>query len=117
VHSSTEDRSGDTKNSYEEPESVLDQFLKYHMKSVWGDLSAKVWTEPAIRNEMLHEISKEEIRVVDFATSKNLIIKSTMFQHHNIHKYTWTSRDGKTHNQIDRILIHERRLSDIVDVR
>jgi len=28
-----------------------------------------------------------------------------MFQHLNIHKYSWTSPDGKTHNQMDQILI------------
>jgi len=30
-----------------------------------------------------------------------------MFQHGNIHKYTWTSPDGKTHNQINHVLIGE----------
>jgi hypothetical protein len=30
-------------------------------------------------------------RVVKFATSKIIIVKSTTFLHHNIHKYTWTS--------------------------
>jgi hypothetical protein len=35
----------------------------------------------------------------------NLIVKSTMFLHRNIHKFTWTSSEGKTHNQIDNILI------------
>jgi hypothetical protein len=35
------------------------------------------------------------VRVVNFATSKNLIVKSTTFPHH-----IWTSPDGVTHNQI-----------------
>ena len=40
---------------------------------------------------------------LDWLTSphqKNLVVKSTMFPHLNIHKYTWTSPDGKTHNRL-----------------
>nr|AGM32805.1 endonuclease domain (L1-EN) containing protein [Coptotermes formosanus] len=68
-------------------------------------------------NESLHQDSNENgVRVVNFATSKNLVVKSTMFPHRNNHKYTWTSPDGKTHNQIDHILIDRRRHSSILDV-
>jgi hypothetical protein len=57
------------------------------------------------------------VRIVKFATLKNLLVKSTMFPHQNIHKYTWTSPDGKTHNQIDHILIDRRWHFSILDVR
>jgi hypothetical protein len=48
-------------------------------------------------------------------TSKNLTVKSTMFPHRNIHKFTWTSTDGRMHNQIDHILIDRRWHSSILD--
>jgi len=40
-----------------------------------------------------------------------------MFPHQNFHKYTWTSPDEKTHNQIDHILIDRRWHSSKLDVR
>jgi hypothetical protein len=40
-----------------------------------------------------------------------------MFPHQNIHKYTQTSADGKTRNQIDHILINRRWHSSTLDVR
>jgi hypothetical protein len=85
----------------EEVEHVFDKFPKYHMKILLGDFNAKIAREnifkPTIGNESLHEISNDNrARVVNFATSKNLTVKSTMFPHRNIHKFTWTSSDGKT---------------------
>ena len=40
-----------------------------------------------------------------------------MFPHRNIHKYTWTSPNDKTHNQIGHMLINRRCHSRILDVR
>jgi hypothetical protein len=40
-----------------------------------------------------------------------------MCSHRNIHKYTWTSRDGTNHNHIDHMLIDRRSNSSILDVR
>ena len=48
---------------------------------------------------------------------KILVVTSTMFPYRNIHKYTWTSPDGKTHNQIDQVLIDRRWHLSVLDVR
>jgi exonuclease III len=106
VHAPTEDKDNDIKDSfYKELEQVFDQFPKYHMKILLGDFNAKVGREdifkPIIGNEALHEDSNDNrVRVVNFATSKNLIVKSTTCPHSDIHKHAWTSPDGVTHNQI-----------------
>jgi hypothetical protein len=102
-HAPTADKTDDVKDSfYKKLERV---FVKFPMKIPLGNLSTKVGREdifkPTIRNESLHEISNDNgLKLVNFATSKNLRVKSTMFPHRNINKYTWASPDGKTHNQI-----------------
>jgi exonuclease III len=81
VHAPTEDKDDDIKDGfYEELEQVLDQFPRYHMKILLGDFNAKVGREdifkPIIGNESLHEATNyNRVRVVNFATSKNLIVK------------------------------------------
>jgi hypothetical protein len=40
-----------------------------------------------------------------------------MFPYHNIHKFTWTPPDGKTHNQIDHVLIDRRWHLNVLDVK
>ena len=74
--------------------------------------------KPTIGQDSLHQDSNDNgVRLVNFATSKNLVVKSTMFPHRNIHKHTWTSPDGKTHNLIDHILIDRRWQSSVLEVR
>jgi hypothetical protein len=107
VHAPTEDKTDDVRDSfYVELERVFDKFPKYHMKILLGDFNAKVGREDifkqTIGNASLHEISNDNVvRLVHFATSKNIRVKRTMFAHRKIHKYTWTSPDAKTHTQID----------------
>jgi hypothetical protein len=118
----TEDKTDRKDRFYEEPEQVFEKFPKYHTKIFIGDFNAKVGREdiskPTIGNESLHEISNDNgIRLVNLATFKNLIVKSTIFPYQDIHKFTWTSSDGKTHNQIDPILIERRQHSIKLDVR
>ena len=40
-----------------------------------------------------------------------------MCPYRNFHKYTWTDRDGKTHNQIDHVWIERKQHTSISDVR
>jgi hypothetical protein len=92
---------------------VFDKFPKYHTKILLGDFNAKVGRKDifklTIGNKNLHEISNDNgVRLVNFATSKNHRVKRMMFPHRTIHKYTWMSPDGKTHNQI---LVDKRRYS------
>jgi hypothetical protein len=79
---------------------VFDNFPKYHLKILLGDFNAKVGREgvfkPTTGNESLHKISNDNgVWLVNFVTSKNLRVKSMMFSHRNIYKYTWMYPDGK----------------------
>jgi hypothetical protein len=118
-----EDKGDDVKDSfYEELGRVFDQFLRHDMKILLGDFNAKVGRKNifklTIGNESLHEIVNDSgVKVVNFATSKNSVVKSTMFPHRKIRKYTQTSPEGYTHNQIDYILIDRRWYSSMLDVR
>jgi hypothetical protein len=92
------------------------------MKILLRDFNAKLGSEdifkPPVGNESLHQDGNVNgVRIVNFTASKNLVVKSTMLPRRNIHKYTWTSPGGKTHNQIHHILIDRVFHSAILDVR
>jgi hypothetical protein len=122
VHAEGEDKGDDVKDSFfEELGRVLDQFPRCDMKIILSDSNAKVGREnmfkPTIINESLHEVGNDNgVRVVNFATPKKLVFKSTMLPHCKIHKHTWTSPEGNTDNQIEHVLIDRRRHSSILDV-
>jgi hypothetical protein len=104
-----------------EPEHVFNKFPEHHMK-ILLEFNAQVGREdilkPIIWNESLHKINNDNgVRVVNFATSKNLTVKSTMFPHHTIHKFTLTPADEKTPSQIDHILLETRLHSSMLDVQ
>lgn len=100
----------------------MEKLPSYDIKIVLGDANAKVGREdiwkPAIGKESLHQDSNDNgTRLASFALANDLKISSTMFPRKDIHKYTWTSPNGTTRNQIDHILIDQRHKSSITDVR
>jgi len=62
-------------------------------------------------------VRDNNVTTVNFATSKSLVVNSTMFPHRNIHKHTSTCPDGKTHSPVDHMLIDRRWHSRVPDVR
>ena len=90
----TGEKTDDSKYSnYEGLEEIFDHFRKYHTKILSGDFNAKLGREDifklTIRNESLSTDGNDNgVRVVSFALSKNLVVKSKIFPHRNIYKYT-----------------------------
>jgi len=64
---------------FEELEQVFYHFPKYCMKILLGDFIAKVGRENIFKltvgNESLNQVSNDNgVRIVNFATSKNLVV-------------------------------------------
>jgi hypothetical protein len=85
VHALSDEKSDDLKESFNEKmEQHFCHFPKYSMKILLGDFNAKVGREnifkATIRNESIHQDSNNNfVRIVKFATSKNLVVNITMF--------------------------------------
>jgi len=74
--------------------------------------------KPTTGSESLHRDRNDNgAKIVNFATSKILDVKSKMFGTETFISKAWTSHDGKTHNHSDHILIYRRWLSSILNVR
>ena len=119
-----EDKHEDDKDEfYYSLSSIIEKTPKHDMILILGDMNAKVGKnnrerEQAMGREGLGtDINNNGERLVDFCEENNLIIGGTLFKHKDIHKYTWTSPDGKTRNQIDHILINKKWRTSLLDVR
>jgi len=104
VREPSEEKSDNSKASYyEEFEQVFDHFPKYHTKILLRDFNAKLGREdivkPTTGNDN-HDSKDNSVQIIHLAILKNLVVKSTMFLHQNIHKYSWASPDGKIHNHM-----------------
>jgi hypothetical protein len=82
-----------------------------------GDMNAKVGKKqvyrPVTGKHSLHKMSNDNrMRLINFASSRNVVVGSTMFEHK-----TYTKGHGNVFNQIDHILIDARHCLDLMDVR
>lgn len=123
VYAPTEDKPQKEKETfYDDLESTINTLPNNNIHILLGDLNAKIGKEtafkPTIGLHSLHDITNDNgLRLIDLATGKGLVIKSTMFPHKNIHKGTWRSPDGSYTNQIYHVLINSRFSNCIHDVK
>ena len=123
VYAPTEEAEDEEKDVfYTKLEEEINKVQRHDVKMILGDLNAKIGREEVYRHvigkESLHKDSNDNgLRLIDFASGKQMIIKSTWHPRKNINKETWISPDGVTRNQIDHVIIDRRHASDIMDVR
>jgi exonuclease III len=92
AHSPTEDKADEEKDSfYDELDKIHGECPKRDCKIIIGDMNAKVGKEqifrPVIGKNSLHKISNDNrMRLINFASSRNMVVGSTMFKHKDIIK-------------------------------
>jgi hypothetical protein len=92
--------------------------MKIILREFYAKLRGDDIFNPIIRNDSLQQDNNDKgVRLVKFAISKSLVVRSTTFPHRNIHQYTRTSPNGKTHNQTDHIFIERSWHSSVLNVR
>ncbi|KAK2724175.1 hypothetical protein QYM36_000884 [Artemia franciscana] len=118
----TNEADDDVKDSfYETLQAVTKDIPKHDVLCVVGDLNAKVGADCKYSSEVLGphglgQINENGALLIDFALSNDLVVGGSLFEHKNVDKYTWTSPDGATRNQIDHFLIARRWRTSLLDV-
>ena len=107
---------------YGQLQSTVENVNKHDLLLITGDMNAKVGSSNHNRERVMGKhgtgiLNTNGERFIDFCEMNNLVITGTIFLHKDIHKNTWTSPDGKTHNQIDDILVNQQFRRSILDTR
>ena len=110
VHAPTNGADVEAKDEfYDQLQKVIDSVPKHGILILMGDWNAKVGKRQVgegcvMGKEALKCVRNDNgVRFVDFCATNSLVITTTSFPHKDIHKYTWTSQDGHTRNQIDHV--------------
>ena len=99
---------------YQQLQETIDQTQKKDILVVQGDWNAKVRKDAqADWGEVCGpycnvETNEKGLRLLELATINNLVLTNTLGPHKPPRRWTWHSRDGKHHNQVDYILVKNR---------
>ena len=108
---------------YDELQRTYERLPSHDMRLVIGDMNAKVGRDDTtfkntIGKHSLHENENDNgFRLLSFAETNQMTVGGTLFPHKDIHKGTWVSRDGRTCNQIDHVLMGKKHKNSLQDVR
>ena len=101
---------------YEDLQDLLELTPKKDVLFVIWDWNAIVGSQetPGVTRKFGLGVQNEAgQRLIEFCQENALVIANTLFQQHKRTFYTWTSPDGKHHNQIASILCSQRWRSSI----
>ena len=124
TYAPTNDAKEEDKNKfYNQLQQVYSETNSHDLVITMGDLNAKIGYqmsgEEGIvgQHALVGERSDNGERFVALCMENNMAITTTQYPHKDIHKYTWTSPDGRTKNQIDHIAINGKFRNSITDAR
>ena len=90
---------------------------------VMGDFNARVGNDVAswkgvIGKHGIHEEATDNgLRLLELCATNGLCVAGTLFEHRDIHKYTWYQRGTDFKSQIDHIIVRQRWRSSLEDTR
>jgi exonuclease III len=119
VHAQTEDKNEEEKDGfYDDLDKTYEKCPGRDVKIIIGDLNAKIGREDIYRpinaKYSGHTKSNDNgIRVINYVSSRNLVIGTAMFDHKDIHKMTRKSPDRSTFNQTDHFIIDAGYVSNL----
>ena len=109
-------------NFYAILQEAIDKVPKHDILLCIGDMNAKLGNDNEGFNESMGvhgmgEMNENGLRFASFCMANELVIGSTIFEHRDIHKYTWISPCGRHRNQIDHIAINMKYKTSLLDVK
>ena len=104
-------------------QNVIDQTPKMDILVVQGDWNAKVGRDACGNGQGIcglfcnDDTNKRGFSLLEFATFNALVLANNFGHHKASRRWTWHSRNGQHHNQIDYILVRKRFRSGVSSAR
>ena len=80
-----------------------------------GDFNEKEGSDTATFDSTMRR--NENGHLVEFCSKNGMVISGKIFHHKDRHKYTWTSPESSTLNQIDHILVYGKYRRSVLDAK